>query len=433
MDDPVALLAALLVGAALGYLGAVVRGARADREHALRAERLGAELEAERRAGAERLAAEVEAGKRAEDRFRVLAAEALASSSEQFLGLAEQRLRATQVAGQADMLRREESVRALVDPIATTLGQLRTEVTAAERARLASSASLGEQVRAMRESSELLRAETGRLVAALRTSDVRGRWGETQLRRVVEAAGLLDRVDFDEQVHVRTDDGALRPDMVVRLAGGKNVVVDAKVPFNAYLEACESDDPAVRTERLAAHARAVRRHIDDLGGKRYWEHLAPSPEFVVLFVPAEPFLHAALEADGGLVEHAFSKNVVVATPMTLLALLRTVAHAWREETLAENAQQVLTLGRELHTRLSTLSGHLGKVGRAIESAAGAYNQAVGSLETRVLVTARRFRDLGVTDAELDAPPPATPLLSVLATRDDDDPSGDVTADVRSLG
>ena len=433
MDDPVALLAALLVGAALGYLGAVVRGARADRELALRADRLGAELEAERRAGAERLAAEVEAGKRAEDRFRVLAAEALASSSEQFLGLAEQRLRATQVAGQADMLRREESVRALVDPIATTLGQLRTEVTAAERARLASSASLGEQVRAMRESSELLRAETGRLVAALRTSDVRGRWGETQLRRVVEAAGLLDRVDFDEQVHVRTDDGALRPDMVVRLAGGKNVVVDAKVPFNAYLEACESDDPAVRTERLAAHARAVRRHIDDLGGKRYWEHLAPSPEFVVLFVPAEPFLHAALEADGGLVEHAFSKNVVVATPMTLLALLRTVAHAWREETLAENAQQVLTLGRELHTRLSTLSGHLGKVGRAIESAAGAYNQAVGSLETRVLVTARRFRDLGVTDAELDAPPPATPLLSVLATRDDDDPSGDVAADVRSLG
>lgn len=435
MDDPTLLLAvvaALLVGGALGYLAAVVRGSRADRDLALRAARLEAQLAAEQRAGAERLAAEVEAGKRAEDRFRVLAADALAQTSEQFLGLAEQRLRATQVAGQADMQRREESVRALVDPITQTLGTLRAEVSAAERARLAGSASIGEQVRAMRESSEQLRHETGRLVTALRTSDVRGRWGETQLRRVVEAAGLLDRVDFDEQVHVRTDDGPLRPDMVIRLAGGKNVVVDAKTPLAAYLEACESDDPAVRTERLAAHARIVRRHVDELSGKRYWEHLAPTPEFVVLFVPAEPFLHAALEVDGGLVEHAFSKNVVIATPMTLLALLRTIAHAWREETLAENAQQVLTLGRELHTRLGTLSQHLGKLGRAIESAAGAYNQTVGSLDSRVLVTARKFRELGVTDAELPAPPAAAPQLAVLASRDDDAPGAVPGLDVRSL-
>jgi DNA recombination protein RmuC len=265
----------------------------------------------------------------------------------------------------------------------------------------------------MRESSELLRAQTGELVTALRSSHVRGAWGELQLRRVVEAAGMLRHVDFVEQDQVRTDDGARRPDLVVRLAGGKNVVVDAKVAFVAYLEAQQAGDPAARADRLAAHARHVRKHVDDLAAKAYWEQLAPAPEFVVMFVPAEAFLAAALEADPALLEYAVERNVVLATPMTLVALLRTIAYAWRQEALAENAQRVLTLGRELHGRLATLGTHLGRLGRQIQGAADAYNGAVASLESRVLVSARRFADLEVVDGELPSPAPVSRTVTAL--------------------
>ena len=226
---------------------------------------------------------------------------------------------------------------------------------------------------------------------------MRGKWGELQLKRVVEAAGMLAHVDFVEQDQVRTDDGLLRPDMVIRLAGGKNVVVDAKVAFLGFLDAAQATDERVRTERLAAHARHVRAHVDDLAGKRYWDQFAPAPEFVVMFVPAESFLHAAAEQDPLLIEYAFERNVVIATPTTLLALLRTVSYAWRQDALASNAQAVLSLGKELHGRLATMGSHLAKLGRAIDSAAGAYNQTVSSLETRVLVSARRFADLHVVD------------------------------------
>ncbi|NKY40013.1 DNA recombination protein RmuC, partial [Cellulomonas septica] len=266
----------------------------------------------------------------------------------------------------------------------------------------------------MRVASEQLRGETAQLVTALRSSQVRGRWGEVQLRRVVEAAGMLAHVDFVEQEQVRTDDGLLRPDMVVRLAGGKHVVVDAKVAFLGFLEASQTDDPAVRADRLAAHARHVRKHVDDLASKRYWDQFAPAPEFVVMFVPAESFLHAAADQDPTLVEYAFERNVVLATPVTLLTLLRTVAYAWRQDALASNAQAVLSLGKELHGRLATMGAHLTRLGRAIDSAAGAYNQAVGSLETRVLVSARRFADLHVVDGDLPTPTPVNPQLSVVS-------------------
>jgi DNA recombination protein RmuC len=205
---------------------------------------------------------------------------------------------------------------------------------------------------------------------------------------------MLAHVDFVEQEQVRTDDGLLRPDMVVRLAGGKHVVVDAKVAFLGFLEASQTDDAAVRADRLAAHARHVRKHVDDLASKRYWDQFAPAPEFVVMFVPAESFLHAALEQDPTLVEYAFERNVVIATPVTLLALLRTVAYAWRQDALAANAQAVLSLGKELHGRLATMGAHLARLGRSIDAAAGAYNQTVSSLETRVLVSARRFSEHG---------------------------------------
>lgn len=403
MDGLPLLLVGTAFGVVLGYLIAVVRRAvgRPDGDEVAR---LRAELEAERRLGAERVAALQADQQRWSEHFRAVAAEALTSSNEQLLGLAEQRLRLSAQEQDAALAGREQAVRALVDPLARTLDEVRAQLSTAEQARAAGAAALTEQVRAMRETSELLRSETGRLVTALRSSQVRGRWGEQQLRRVVEAAGMLEHVDFVEQSSVRTDDGIQRPDMVVHLAGGKNVVLDAKVALVGWLEATQATDDAVRAERLRAHARHVRQHVDDLAAKQYWEQFSPAPEFVVMFLPAEPFLQAALEVDPALHEYAMGRNVVLATPMSLVALLRTVAYAWRQEALAENAQQVLTLGRELHGRLATLGGHVARLGRQLDGAVKAYNESVSSLESRVLVSARRMADLKVTDAELETPP-----------------------------
>ena len=403
MTDLLPLLLGLLVGTALGALLTAVRRSTTDRATHGALARAQAELDAERRLAAERIAALQGDQRRLLDQFRTVAADALATNNEQFLGLAEQRLRTTEQAHDAALASRQKAVQALVDPLAAVLEQVKGEMSTAEQTRAASHAALGEQVRAMHETSELLRSETSRLVTALRSSQVRGRWGELQLRRVVESAGMLEHVDFVEQTSVRTDDGVLRPDMVVRLSGGKQIVLDAKVAFLGYLEAVQATDDAVRTARMAAHARHLRKHVDDLASKQYWEQLSPAPEFVVMFVPAEPFLHAALEVDPGLYEYAMERNVVLATPMTLVALLRTVAYAWRQESLAANAQQVLTLGRELHGRLATLGGHVGRLGRQLDGAVRAYNDSVSSLESRVLVSARRLAELHVTDAELETP------------------------------
>ncbi len=391
---------ALVTGLALGWTVAVARGARRVRAAELAAARATARWEAGQ-------------GHQA-DQFRALAADALAASSEQFLALAHQRLAAAQQQGELELDRRQDAVREMVEPLARTLEAMRREVGAAEQTRAEGAAALREQVTAMRESSEQLRGETARLVTALRASHVRGRWGELQLRRLVEAAGMVPHVDFVEQAQVRTDDGVLRPDLVVRLAGGKNVVVDAKVAFLGFLEASEADDAGLRSQRLAAHARQVRAHVDDLAAKRYWELVSPAPELVVMFVPAEAFWQAAVEVDPGLVEYAFERNVVVATPSTLLALLRTIAYGWRQDSLASNAQAVLDLGRELHGRLATLAGHVGRLGRALDSATTAYNQTVASLESRVLVSARRFAALDVVDGDLEPPPPVTDRAAVLS-------------------
>ncbi|MCW2611033.1 MAG: recombination protein RmuC [Actinomycetota bacterium] len=291
----------------------------------------------------------------------------------------------------------------LVAPLQNTLSKVELQVAAVERDRVDAYAGLREQVRHAHATSEQLRTETRQLVTALRAPQVRGRWGEHQLRRIVEAAGLLEHCDFTEQAISTTDDGTLRPDLVVTLAGGKNVVVDAKVPFNAYLEAMEARDEGTRNDRLSAHARALRGHIDALSAKAYWARFEPSPEFVVLFVPADTFLDAALQRDAMLLEHAFARDVVLATPSTLMALLRTIAYTWRQDALAQNAAEVHALGRELHSRLATMGGHLTKVGTSLNSAVGSYNAAVGSMEGRVLVTARRFADLQVTTAELTGP------------------------------
>ncbi|EGD43263.1 ribosomal protein S9 [Nocardioidaceae bacterium Broad-1] len=248
-----------------------------------------------------------------------------------------------------------------------------------------------------------LQSETRSLSTALRKPQVRGRWGEMHLRRAVELAGLVDKCDFSEQVQL--EDGRLRPDLVVHLSGGKELVVDSKVPLDAYLDAAAADNEDDYRTHLRRHTAQLRTHVDQLASKAYWRFLEESPEFVVLFVPAESFLSAALETEPGLIEYAGERRVVLASPTTLIALLRTVAHGWSHEALAEQAREIHRLGRDLHQRLATMSAHLDGIGRSLNTAVTRYNQAIGSLDNRVLVAARRFNELSVTDDELETPRP----------------------------
>jgi DNA recombination protein RmuC len=298
----------------------------------------------------------------------------------------------------------------LVGPIRDTLTRVEAQLRESDQARTRSHAELAQQVEFTRRGAEQVREQAAALVTALRRPEARGRWGELQLRRVVELAGMTARCDFDEQV-VTTGGGlestTQRPDMVVHLAGGKNIVVDSKVSLAAYLEAVETSDEAVRAARLEAHARHLRAHVDSLASKAYWAALPGTPEFVILFIPGEAFLAPALEHDPTLLEYAIARRVHVATPTTLVSTLRTAHFAWQQQALSENARAVFELGRELHDRLSGLGRHLDKLGRSLSASVGAYNQAVGSLESRVLVTARRLSELGVVASELPAPAAVT--------------------------
>ena len=328
------------------------------------------------------------------------------------------RLEATLQAGRDGEARLEQSMKALtyeataqsqeavaraVAPLHDALRRYEQRVGELEHDRVDAYAELREQVRAMGLVSGELRTETKQLVAALRAPQVRGRWGEHQLRRIVEAAGLLEHCDFAEQVTASTDDQGVRPDLLVTLHGGRTIVVDAKAPFDAYLSAMESREERGRDHHLGQHARHLRMHVDALAGKRYWTAFDSTPDFVVLFLPADPFLDAALQRDPSLMEHAFARNVVLATPATLIALLRTVAFSWRQEALARNAVAVHGLARELYGRLSTLGDHVGKLGASLAGAVTAYNKAVGSLESRVLVSARKLAEMGVSDDDIVTP------------------------------
>jgi DNA recombination protein RmuC len=295
-------------------------------------------------------------------------------------------------------------VEQLVGPMRETLARVERQLRESDIARAQSHAELAQQVESTRHGAEQLREQTRALVTALQRPEARGRWGELQLRRVVELAGMAAHVDFDEQVIV---DGGLRPDMVVRLAGGKSVIVDSKVSLAAYLEAASAADEATREARLAAHARHLKAHVDQLASKAYWTALQETPEFVVMFIPGEAFLAPALEYDPGLLEHALARRVHIATPTTLVSMLRTVQYAWQQEKLSENARAVFDLGKELYDRLAGLGRHLERVGKSLTSAVGSYNQAVGTLETRVLVSARKLAALGVVDAELAPPAPVS--------------------------
>ncbi len=295
-----------------------------------------------------------------------------------------------------------EQVAGIIGPLRDAVTHLAEHVRTVEHTRVEAYAGLREQVAGMHRTSQQLTSQTTQLVTALRAPQVRGRWGELQLERVVELAGMVEHCDFDTQVAGEVSDAAgedstlrVRPDMVVRLSGGRQVVVDAKVPFAAYLESVEAGDEQTRSAQLARHARALRAHVDALSAKTYWRAFTPSPEFVVLFVPGDPFLEAALSADPGLLEHAFARDVIIATPTTLIALLRTVAYSWRQEALSEQATEVLALGRELHTRLGTVGSHLERLGGQLGRAVDSFNSTVSSMESRVLVTARKLGETGV--------------------------------------
>ena len=398
-------VAALLVGLVMGWLLARQRTDAAVRAADTELARLGAALQAERDAARERDLMQQRGDERVREAFGALAGEALHRNNEAFVALAEARLGTAKTAAAGELAQRQQAIEGLVAPLRESLDRVQEQLYRVERERTGSYSALLEQIGTMRQTSEQLRTETAQLVTALRAPQVRGRWGELQLERAVEAAGMTEHIDYVTQPTATGDDGTVRPDLVVRLVGGKNVVVDSKVAFSGYLEAMEAKDEATRAGRLKAHSRHLREHINSLGDKAYWERFAPSPEFVVCFVPADAFLDAALREDPALLEHAFSRNVVVATPSTLVTLLRTVAYTWRQDALAANAAEVHRLGRELYQRLSTMGGHIDKLGRSLNGAVGSYNQTVASLEGRVLVTARKMADLKVVDPSeaLEAP------------------------------
>ncbi len=360
--------------------------------------------------------------------FAELSAQALAKNNEQFLTLADTRFKEARTAAQGDLDQRQQAISRLLDPLSDTLARYERGLQEMELERRGAYEGLSEKVAQLHLGHEQLRKETRNLVTALRSPQTRGRWGEVQLRRVAEMAGMLPHCDFDEQVSATSDEGRLRPDMIVHMPGGGDIVVDAKVPLDAFLLLLDADDDETRALCQVKHARQLRTHVDQLAKKEYWKQFERSPQMVVAFIPGDQLLAAAFESDPALQEYAMTNGVLLTTPVTLIALLRTVALGWQQETLAESAREVQKLGAELYDRLRVMTGHMQTLQRSLTSSVDAYNKAVGSFESRVLVSARRFPGLGVVGSE---GPPITELSPIDAAprhlqaveMDDDDGAG----------
>jgi DNA recombination protein RmuC len=402
--------AALLLGVLFGFVVAHLRASRAIQQLRVELETARVRLEAQSAQERERTAAVEQAESRLRATFDSLASESLRMNSELFLRMAREALSRDQAVAQSALMERETAIAQLVLPLKHALEKTEAQVQALERERRDAFSALRTQIETLANGQSQLQKETRNLVTALRRPEVRGRWGELTLRRVVELAGMAEHCDFTEQLHVVSEEGALRPDLVVHMPDSRDLVVDVKVPLDAYLEALEAQSEEARAVALKRHAQQVETRVRQLASKSYWAQFERSPEFAVLFLPGDQFLGSALAERPDLLDSALKQSVIIATPSTLIALLKAVAYGWRQSQVAQNAAVIRELGQELYRRLGNFTGHLGRVGQRLGAAVEAYNSAVGSLERQVLPQARRFPDLGVTT---DAPLPALEPLDHL--------------------
>jgi DNA recombination protein RmuC len=386
--------------------------------------RLSSQLEAQRHVLEEKTRTFEQARQQFESTFKSLASDVLKSNSSEFLKLAETNFKILHNKASGELQQREKAVEGMVKPIREALDKTDLNIRRMEKEREAAFGSLTQHLKFMAQAQEQLQGETRNLVKALRRPEVRGQWGELTLKRLAELAGMVEHCDFDQQRSVDTENGKQRPDMVVRMPGGREIIVDAKAPMDAYLGAVEAQDDTTRALEIQRHARNVRTRVRELASKGYWQQFPQSPDFVVLFIPGDQFLSAALEVDAKLLEDAMADKVVLATPSSLVALLRAVAYGWRQEALAENAEHIRSVGEELYERLSTFADHLGRLGSHLTRSVESYNKAVGSFDSRVLPGARKFREMGI-QRKKDLPEPEPVERLPRPVQGDPDKPGDV--------